>query len=205
MAPPWPMPMTLVQIAQSGAEPVSLQEAKAHLRVDGADEDAYIDALIGAARQHVENTTNRAVVETQFRLELAGWPVCGVLTLPRPPLKTLTAIQYLDDAGALQTLASDRYLVSAPSGPCAPRATVRPAYGVSWPSTRAQANAVQVSFTAGYAAAACPKPLRAAVLMLVAHFYESREAASVGSIASVETPFGVKALLAPYVSREVLA
>lgn len=197
--------MTLVQIAQPGPEPVLLEEAKAHLRLDGATEDAYVEALIGAARTHVENVTNRALVQTQYRLDLPGWPAGGVITLPRPPLQAVTAIQYVDDGGTLQTLASDQYQVTVPSGPCAPRGTVRPAYAVTWPSTRPQPNAVQVSFTAGYAAAACPKPLRAAVLMLVAHFYESREAASVGSIASVETPFGVRALLAPYIAREVLA
>mgnify|MGYP002072676741 CR=1 FL=1 len=195
--------MTLAQIAQPGAEPVSLEEAKAHLRVDGYSEDALIDALIGAARAHLENVTNRALVQTKYRLDLPGWPVGGVITLPRPPLQAVTAIQYVDDGGELRTLASDQYQVTTPSGPCAQRGTVRPAYGVSWPSLRPQTNAVQVSFTAGYAA--CPKPLRAALLMLLAHLYESREAAAVGSIASVETPFGVRALLAPYVSREVLA
>lgn len=197
--------MTLVQIAQPGAEPVSLEEAKAHLRVDGATDDAYVEALIGAARAHIENVTNRAVVQTQYRLDLPGWPACGVITLPRPPLQAVTAIQYVDDGGTLQTLASGQYQVTTPSGPCAPRGTVRPTYGVTWPSVRPQPSAVQVSFATGYAPSACPKPLRAALLMLVAHFYESREAASVGSIASVETPFGVKALLAPYISREVLA
>lgn len=197
--------MTLVQIAQPGAEPVSLEEAKAHLRVDGATEDFYVAGLVAAARAHVENVTNRAVVQTQYRLDLPGWPAGGVITLPRPPLQAVTALQYVGEDGTLQTLASDQYAVTLPSGPCAPRGTIRPAYEVTWPSTRRQGDAVQVTFLAGYADHHAPPAIRHAVLLLIGLWFEAREAAAVGSIASVETPFGVKSLLAPYVSREVRA
>jgi len=191
--------MTIVQLAQSGPELVSLQEAKAHLRVEDGASDVVIDGMVSAAREWVERVTRRVLVETTFRLDLCGWPRAGVITLPVPPLKTLTSVQYIDDAGVLQTLASDQYQSVNPTGPAAPRATLQPAYGVSWPSVRSQPNAVQITFTAGYAADAFPRVLKVAILLLLTHLFEHR------GDASQEMPSAVKVLLAPYVSREVVA
>jgi len=190
--------MTLVQLTQDGAEPISLAEAKAHLRVDAGDEDLLVLGLVSAAREWAEAFTRRALIDTSYRLDLANWPACGVITLPRPPLKTLTHVKYYDDANALQTWASTQYQVSAPSGPWAPRAEIRPASAVSWPSTYDRVDAVQVTFTAGYGVA-CPKAVKSAVLILLTHLYEHR------GDASQELPPAARALLSPYVSREVRA
>lgn len=191
---------TLVQLSQSETEPVSLDEAKVHLRVDDNASDLLILGLVSAAREWAEVVTRRALVETTYRLDLPRWPACGVLTLPRPPLKTLTHVKYYDAANALQTWASDQYQVSAPIGPWAPRATIQPGDGIVLPTTSARVDAVQVTFVAGYAS--CPRAIKAAILLLIAHLFENREPINIGNI-TTELPFSVKALLSPYVSREV--
>lgn len=43
-------------------EPITLAEAKNHLRVMCDDEDTYIETLITAARQYAENYQNRVYV-----------------------------------------------------------------------------------------------------------------------------------------------
>lgn len=190
--------MTLVQLTTSEIEPVSLVDAKAHLRVDTSDEDLVIQALVAAARERVESITNRAIIATTYRLELACWPASEVITLPRPPLVSVDSVKYIDAVGALQTLDAAAYQVVTPTGPRAERATVRPAYGLSWPSHRDQPNAVQVTFTAGYGSS-CPAVVKAAILLLVTHLYEHRGDSADGF------PGAVSALLAPYVSRGVRA
>jgi len=153
--------------------------------------------LISAAREWAEVVTRRALVETTYRMDLQGWPACGVIALPRPPLKTLTHVKYYDGANVLQTLASSSYQVSAPIGPWAPRAEIRPAAAVSWPSVYDRVDAIQVTYIAGYAS--CPRAVKSAVLILLTHLFEHR------GDASQELPPAARALLSPYISREVLA
>lgn len=46
-------------------EPITLSEAKAHLRVEHGDEDAYIVNLISVARDFAEKFVNRLLAERQ--------------------------------------------------------------------------------------------------------------------------------------------
>ena len=62
------MPMQL--ITPPAAEPVSLAEAKHHLRVDFDEDDALIQALICAARQSAEMLTQRQLVTARWRMVL---------------------------------------------------------------------------------------------------------------------------------------
>jgi hypothetical protein len=167
-------------VTPPSVEPVSLAEARSYLRVDAdvTSEDALITDLIAAARQDAEKITWRALVMQTWRATLDRFPGPGansagstwvpssyavmpgpVLTavpqgktgyeifLPKPPLVTVNSIKYIDQNGVQQTLATDQYLVDTVSEP----GRVTPAYGTSWPSTREQANAVEVSFNCGYA------------------------------------------------------
>ena len=47
-------------------EPITLDEAKAHLRVEFADDDAYISALITAAREYAEAFQNRLIAARSY-------------------------------------------------------------------------------------------------------------------------------------------
>lgn len=154
-------------------EPVSLAEAKAHLRVTFSDEDALISELITAARQRVEEETYRALITQTWDLTLDELPAGeDVLRIPRAPLQEITSITYVDTSGDSQTLDADDYVVSATRQP----GIVRPAYGLIWPDVRYQPDAVTVRFVAGYGdAAEVPAPIKAAIKLIVGQYYEFRE------------------------------
>lgn len=136
--------MTDILVAPATVEPVTRQQAKDQMRVTIADEDTLIDRLIAAARGHVETICNRALVLQSRRLLLDEFPDC--IEIFRAPMRAVQSIQYLDDAGALQTLAASQYRVDKHSIP----ARITPAVDVSWPSTYEVPNAVLVNYTAGH-------------------------------------------------------
>jgi uncharacterized phiE125 gp8 family phage protein len=166
-------------------EPVSLAEAKVQLRVDHSEEDAFILSKISAARRFCEDASQRAFVTQTLRMWADEFPAASApqLYLPRPKVQSVTSIKYVDEAGTLQTLDSSLYDVDAISEP----AYVVPAFGKSWPVARAKVNAIQVEFVAGWgAASAVDERAKQAIMMLVAHWYQHREAAADVSIKEVE-------------------
>lgn len=172
---------------------VDLAAAKLHLRIDDASEDANVSRLIEAATSHVQQMTGRALVSQRWRLLLDSFPG-GAIRVPMPPLQSVEAVTYIDAAGQVQTLAASDYTVD-PSGLYG---LIWPAFGKTWPSAQARPMSVSVEFTAGYGDAAdVPADLQAALLLLVGHYDQNREAVVVGTI-SGELPRGVAALLAPY-------
>lgn len=182
----------LAVVTPPAEEPLTLAEAKAHLRVDGSDQDPLIAALIGVAREHAEAITRRALVTQTLRLTLdcfAGWDI----ELPRAPLRSVTSIQYVDTDGATQTLSSAIYRVDAAAEP----GRITPAFGEVWPATRAVTGAVIITFVAGFgAAAAVPQTIKQAMLLAIGHWYEHAEEVITGTIVA-STPMGFDALLWP--------
>ena len=161
-------------------EPLGVDEAKDHLRVaaDITDENAYIQSLVYAARQHVEQRTGKALLTQTWELRLDRFP-CEI-RLPRPPLQSVTSIKYVDTNGTEQTLATTEYQVDAYEEP----ARIREAYSKTWPTTRGQMNAVTIRYVAGFTAIGDPRlePYRAAIKLLVAEMYEHREPVVTGTI-----------------------
>ena len=191
------MRSTLSLITAPASEPVTASEAKAHVRVDHTTEDTLITALITAARQGVEASTERQLISATWELWLDAFPESGEIWLPKPPLVSVTSVKYYDSDGVLQTLATSYYDVDAPAGPHAPRGRVRLAYDQSWPTTRSIANAVQVRYVAGWAnAAAVPQELKQALLLRLGELYARREAGVAGTIFT-ETP-AYRYLVGPY-------
>jgi len=189
------MTHTVKLYSAPATEPISSTEAKLHLRVDVTDDDTLITALITAARQLVEEETWRALVTQTWDYVADDWPAGDAIRLPRPPIQSVTSITYLDDAGATQTMAAANYIVDTYQG------RVVLAEGAEWPDGELYpASAVRVRYVAGYGAASTvPAPIKAAMLLLVGHLYENREAVASGAgVASAELPLGVRALLAPY-------
>ncbi len=190
------MPLTLTKTAEPATEPITLAEARAHLRVDDTSEDDYITALITVAREHAEALTDRQFITATYALRLDDFPrrSSDVILLPRPRLIAVSSIAYLDGSNVAQTLAADQYQVDASSEP----GRIVPAYSLAWPSVYPVMNPVTITFTAGYGAAtAVPKAIKQAILMTVAHFFENREPVVIGTITS-DVPMTVKALLGPY-------
>jgi uncharacterized phiE125 gp8 family phage protein len=168
------MGMTLL-VAPSG-EPITLAEATLHCRVDGTDDDALITALIVVAREKAESRTARALLTQQWRLDLDCFPADSI-DLPKPQLASVQSITYLDGDGVRQTLDTSEYTVITNETP----GVVLPAYGKSWPSCRVTPGSVQISFTAGYgAAAAVPQAIKQWMLLHICTWYEHRESVSVG-------------------------
>ncbi|HEV1992419.1 MAG TPA: head-tail connector protein [Candidatus Dormibacteraeota bacterium] len=189
-------------------EPITLDEAKLHLRVTGTDDDAYISGLIAAARQLEEKIQNRAFLTTTFRMQIDSFPdlpnatlkffvptysvesylaraislMSGPLRLLRSPCISVTSITYLDNNGATQTLAQN----PAPGLPGyivdvdSEPARIAPANNLPWPITQAIQSAVKVTYVAGYGATAdkVPETTKHAIKLRIGQFYENREAIS---------------------------
>lgn len=191
--------IVLVSGAGPALEPVSLAEARAHSRLSGNDEDANLAGYLMAARQHVENYTGRALISRSYDLSIdSGWPLVNWekrIILPLPPLVSVTSVKYLDTSGVQQTLSSALYQVTLGDM----FGEIVPAYGAAWPGVRCQRDAVVVRFVTGYGSnpGDVPEPIRQAILLLTAHYFENREGVVLGS-AAAELPLGVCALLANY-------
>src|SRR5262249_17403973 len=138
------------------SEPVSLIEAKAHLRVDHDDEDAAILRFIAAARECAESLTGRAFLQQDWILWCDGWPVCAprAVTLPKPPLMTLTSVTAYDRSGAGSLLSSDAYIVDSAAAPG--RLIFKDSAVL--PCDVREAKGVAIAFRAGYGAAASDVP-----------------------------------------------
>ncbi len=194
--------MTLTLVTAPSVEPLTLAEAKAHLRVFVDDENTLIESLIVAARVHVENFTHRALISQVWDLKLDGFS-CDEIYLPMAPLLTATppVVTYTDQNGDSQTWSSSYYTVDAPAGPHARKGRIFRNYQQIYPITRRIQNAVSIRFYAGYGttAASVPEPLKAAMKLLIGHWYRSREAVVTGTIVSV-VPQTVNELLWPFKS-----
>jgi hypothetical protein len=151
------------------AEPLSLVDAKAQLRLDADQtaDDMLIGAYVTAARIHVENLIRRQIVMATFRLTLDRFPWrvpaysgvygdpravpiphfdVGRIVLPSPPLQQVTRVAYVDAGGAAQTMDPALYFVDDQAEP----ARVMSAAGTSWPSTLGQINSLSITYTAGW-------------------------------------------------------
>lgn len=165
--------LTLLQAP--AAEPLSLADAKTHLRVDGDDEDALISALIVAARNHAESITGRALVTQRRRLTLPAFPAGEDLSieLPKPALQSVQSVTYLDGDGVRQTLAGHQVVTDELVG------RVLPAYGAVWPACRETPGSVVIDYTAGYGDAyAVPEGIKAWLRLAIGAMYEQRAAMS---------------------------
>jgi len=180
---------------QPTVEPVSLSEAKVHCRVDTDTDDAYISALIVAARGYCETYMDETLVDTQYVMRLDAFP--PAIELPPPPMsqtpaRTAVSVVYTaSDAGNTATLSTSEYRIDRDSKP----GTLRPLYGGSWPSHLLDYGSVTVTWWAGRGVdgGSVPQRVKAAILMLVGQWYERRMAADAANLS--EMPFGVKALL----------
>lgn len=186
--------MPLALVTPPSGEALTTSEVKSFLRVTSSADDTLIDTLIATARQHLDakdGWLGRCILTQTWDLKLDAFSC--VIYLPLAPVTSVTSITYLDTAGVSQTLAASVYRTDLVSEP----ARIMEDYGQVWPSTYDVVNAVTVRFVAGYAtAAAVPAPIKQAMKMLIAHWYENREAVLTGT-ASKPIEWAVDALLFP--------
>ena len=154
-------------------EPVSTADMRTHLRITQTSDNDYLDSLVKAAREACEEYQFRRLINSTWDLKLDFFPY--EICVPYPPLSSVTSITYTDTAGDSQTLASTLYTVDTTMEP----GRIVPAYGQSWPSTRAHINVVTVRYVAGYGSAATSLPASTihGIKKLAAFWYERRDAA----------------------------
>lgn len=170
---------------------VSWAEAKAHLRLDGDDEKAYVEALVAAATAWIDGPAGwlgRAIGEQDLETRFSEF--CDRMLLMAPVIE-IDAVEYVDETGESKPVDGTAYRVVGQQS----RPHLSPAYGLSWPHARCDPDAVRVRYSAGYLE--IPAPIRQAILLLVGQWYEAREAVKIGSAVN-EMPFAVEALLGPF-------
>ena len=185
--------MSSILVTAPAGEPLALDEARAFLRADIHDDDELIASLIAAARSHVEALTRRALLTQGWRLTLDAWPADGRIPVRPGPLRELTAARVYDLAGNATTLDLQHFVPDL--GACelavAPWALMQP--------TRLAAG-IELDVTVGYgdSGADVPEPLRQALRLLVAHWYENRGLVVTGAMSLASLPATVATLTAPY-------
>lgn len=182
-------------ITPPAAEPITLEEAKAHLRVVFDDENDYISRLIVAARQMAEGRLNRTLPVQTIAASFDGWG--SALKLPRPPFIAVESIAYIDSEGAEQLLEAPGYYVNEFVEPAA----IYAYYGVPWPSLQQRQGAVTVTYRAGYVGGV-PEPIKAWMLLAIGALYQNRESVVAGvSVTELPADF-MNLLLQPYMVYE---
>lgn len=188
--------MALKLITPPADTPVSLTEAKAHLRVDHSDDDVMIGSLIDAVTDHVQGKDGflgRALIDQTWELVLDEFPE-NELKIPLPPLIEVLSVKYDDAAGNEQTIDPADYTVDTVSEP----GWILP--GTTWPATFDGINSVRIQYRAGYLdtssppVAAVPADIKAAMLLMIGTLYAQRETIVVGQ-SVVEVPWAADVLL----------
>ena len=186
--------MTAALITAPALEPVTLADAKAHLRLDSGDDDALLTAAIAAARVHVEALTRRCLIEQGWRVYLDRWPRRRIVTLVPAPLISVDAVTVYDANGDPAVVDADDYEVDTVAVPG------RLVLSGSAPVAVGRAvNGIEIDVTAGYGPSSVdvPAPLRQAIMTLTAHWYEHRGVVG-HDMAGAVPPHGFDALIAPY-------
>lgn len=180
--------------------PVTLDELKAQVRVSFTDDDTLLTAFLAAAVDLVGGMAGRVLAPETWsisfdRVPAEAWTVERLYTrgivqdvrLPRSPVQSLTSVTYYDTDGTSQTQSIDDFWLFNDDD----YATVRPKAGSSWPITQAREDAITITFSVGYAT--LPPALKAAILMLAAQWYETREASTATPI--TEVPLAAQTLI----------
>lgn len=191
-------------ITPPSSEPVSLAEARTHLRIIpfGSPlehpDDSFISNSIGVAREFCEQYLERSLAAQTIQLVTDNFN--STIYLPNAPIQHIDSITYVDVDGITQTLATSVYELDSFDN------KIRLKYGQEWPAVRSQEDAVSVTYVAGYTNGASPDthpipaPIKAAMLLIVGNLYENRQQDVLGNtrISFNSLPLGVYNLLQPY-------
>lgn len=165
--------MSLNRSGPPAAEPLTVEQAKLHLRetLDDDPDDDEIAELIAAARELCERRIDRTLISTPWTLALDTFPTAIMLEMP--PIIEVQSLQYIDEDGVTRTLDPQDYQVDTHRKP----GWIVPAPDVVWPTTqRGRINAVTVNYTAGHGATAAdvPTPLVRWIKLALTEMYINR-------------------------------
>jgi Phage gp6-like head-tail connector protein len=215
--------MATVITTAPAVEPISLAEVKTHLRIDTADEEGLLQALILTSRLHIEVALNLALITQNWSCYFDQWPAtltgrgvphapasaaftsldphtalaasASALRLPHGPVKSVDAVRVYADDGTFVLIPVTGFALALFSRP----ARIARRIATSLPTPGRALNGIEFAITAGFGAtpADVPSPIRQALLLLVAHWYEHRDPGEIGT-AATQVPATVSALLAPW-------
>lgn len=195
--------MILTVNTEPTVEPLTSANVKYHLRIEQTDSDydTTITNLIKAVRQWTENYLNRALMTQTLDYYMDRFPSGDYYMLPRPPLQTISTLQYTDYNGDADTLTEGtEFEKDTDSEP----GRIVLNYDYTWPTdTLHPKNPILTRYVAGYSvnspptADEVPMAIRQAMLMLLTHWFNQRQPISMG-VSLTEIPMTVKSLLAPY-------
>ena len=180
-------------ITAATSYPVSLTEAKSHLKVDTTADDTYITSIIKAATQLSEEYTNRFFIDTVIEQTCSDF--AQLQTLFKSKVSAVAHVKYYDSDNSLQTLSATIYDTQLKYEP----SQIQLADDKSFPEITKRNDAVVARYTVGYGASASdvPEIIKQAILLTIGNFYQNRNSVVIGRIAT-ELPMNVKWLLDTY-------
>lgn len=182
--------MNYTQVTAPTTEPISLEEAKEYLRVDNSVEDTLITTLIKAARSKVESDTWRKMITQTWLLSMDKNEVKKFIGITGSPIQTINYVKYFDINVVQQTLTTGSYQSNILNEPAIIELS-------EIPQMAERMNAMQIEFVCGYGvAASVPEDLKLSMKLLIGHWYEHREAVTVGNMKDL--PMAYDVLIAPY-------
>jgi uncharacterized phiE125 gp8 family phage protein len=189
--------MTIAELTPPVGEPLTLAEARAHLRVDQTADDPVITSLITVVRTHLERATGLALITRTFRLYLDRWPEARALEIGRGPVTSIEAITVYDALGAPRAADMTGFALDGAAHP--PRLFLP-----RMPETFRAINGIEIDFTAGFGptGVTVPATIRRALLLHLALLFAYRGAVSLED-QPVDVPAGYDRLLAPYLMRRL--
>ncbi|MEW9806810.1 head-tail connector protein [Mesorhizobium marinum] len=161
--------MTLFRTVEPAAEPVTLADAKAHLRIAHDSEDVLLQGLIRAAREDLERAASVALINQSWRLALDAWPSNGCAFLMMHPVRAVLSVTAYGTEGEASLIAPATYQLDTLSRPARLHFEAKP-------EPLRAFNGVEIDFSAGFGEAGTDVPdlLKRAILLLVGHWYEFR-------------------------------
>lgn len=189
--------MRLKVVTPPASLPVTLAEARAWLRLTDDSEDTLVNSAIKTATDFVERWARRSLLTQTLEMHLDQWPRDGVIELRRPPIQSLTSIQWRYNAiSAYQTLDSALYVFDNPDDDRPARITRR--YSAVWPFLYGEPDSIVIQYVAGWITV--PEEIRTAVLRLTERIFDSRGQSMDSSMSD-----GVDMLLRPYKVHSVIS
>lgn len=190
-------PMTYAQTTPPAAEPLTLAEVRAHLRLDDTQEDALLSSLIATAREHLERETGLCLMAQAWRLYLDDWPADGIIRIAKSPVQAIQTVTVFDADGAPLHVPPEDHLLDGAGRPARLWLRNPPAPGQTL-------NGIEIEFSAGFGEAGTdvPDTLKRAMLIHVGHMFAFR-----GVVSPDQQPAGIPAgyerLIAPFRMRRL--
>lgn len=189
--------MTPILMNGPAIEPVTLAEAKNWLRIDQTEDDALIQTLITSARLVVEANARVMMIAQTWRLVMDSWPSSPAIAMQLKPLISFDAVRVKDSAGNPQIVPPQTYLEDkTPNKARICFLSVPPTPGVKFAG-------IEIDLTLGFGPSASdvPGPLRQAIRLLLARWYENRGDTETDA---QNLPAAVESIVAPWRSARLI-